>query len=90
MMATIKRKSDAAGDRVARMRLHFSLIDTSIACSTRWSSRLTLSANPPFPSTNATTALGHLLFDQAAHLQNVDVLLEIPVKRCGKCAVPTM
>ena len=55
MMATIRRRSEAAGLRVARMRLQSSSIATSMAL-TLWSPRATCSPSRLSPCTSAVTA----------------------------------
>jgi hypothetical protein len=69
MTATISRRSDAVGLRVARMRLQSSSIDTSMAL-TLWSRRATSSPSRAVPRDEGLHAVLKLLLDEPAHLQD--------------------
>ena len=69
MTATIRRRSEAVGLRVARMRLQSSSIATSMAL-TLWSSRTTSSPSAPVARVERLDAVQQLLLDEAAHLQH--------------------
>ena len=69
MTATIRRRSEAVGPRVARMRLQSSSIATSMAL-TLWSSRATSSPSRLSPEYERLDAVLQLLLDEPAHLQD--------------------
>ena len=70
MMATMTRRSPAAGARVARMREHSSSIDTSMPLTLK-SSRAHRDAQVAVAFDERGDGIGELLLDHAAHGQHL-------------------